>query len=988
MQPSLPLHPSHRSCRVVRFVGALILGLNFAAAHTFAATQYFTGAGGPKPWDTAAANWAATSGGSYNSAWVSGNVPTLEGTGGTVNVGSGASSPSCASPITFSVNGYTLTGGQINFSGSSVNIIASTAGSNTVSSVLSGNSSVKFQGSGGSTYNLLINGPNTFTGTATIQASQVFFNTLANGGVPSSLGQGVDSSTPVVLVGNSSFTRAVYVGSGGSTDRPWQVNGTGAGNIFNNGTGAISFNNTGNACGGTAGARTLILQGTYTAATNTFAETLNDTGTGTAITSLSVIGNIWNITGNNTHSGGTSLGTGGGLSIGHANALGAGTFTVSGNGSFDNATGGDIAVANAFTLSGGSPTYVGSANSMSINGAVTLSGANRTITVSAGTLALGGAIGEDVGGRSLTSAGSGTLALHGVNAYSGGTIISGTGILLITNDTGLGSSIAGLTFSGSGILAATNNGAAANNPVTLGSSRTITVNSTKTANFYTPDTNDLVLAAKITGLGGVKRFAAGSSYALGSVRFSNNNNDYTGEFTAAQGRTEFTSVANVGTASSLGKGTTGTITIANNNSTGYLTYVGSANSSTTRPLNWTSVGSYSLENNGSGTIAWLASSSLRSTDTRAANLTLAGANTGTNTLAQVINDNTGTTALTKGGVGRWVLTGVNTYSGNTTINAGTLALSSSGSIANSPSIIVAGGATFDVSGLSSPPFALGASQTLANTGAGTANLLGNISTGPGNNSLTYSSGTPAFTTAGTLTLAAGTTLMINNPGAQLGHGSHKLIAKTASGSVTGSLPTSYAVTNGGTAAPNYLWLSGGELYLAVNNAPAARNVTVSVPQAGVVVIPFDLGKYKLATDTDSDPLTITSVSATLGNVVTDGSSISYTNTSGIVGSSATINFTVADNYGGTNSGTVSVLLTSATGANLVSATVSGDHFAYLTYAGIPGTNYALDHATSISPESVWSQVTNKTAAPDGMLRFTNQLSSWPTNDYFRTRYVP
>ena len=111
------------------------------------------------------------------------------------------------------------------------------------------------------------------------------------------------------------------------------------------------------------------------------------------------------------------------------------------------------------------------------------------------------------------------------------------------------------------------------------------------------------------------------------------------------------------------------------------------------------------------------------------------------------------------------------------------------------------------------------------------------------------------------------------------------------------------------------------------------------------------------------------------------------NTSGSVGAFDSIGFTVVDNYGGTNSAAVAVLITSATGANLVSAT-AGDGNAYLSYAGIPGYNYALDKATSITPPITWvPQVTN-TANGSGQLNYTNLLSAWPTNDFFRTRYVP
>jgi autotransporter-associated beta strand protein len=226
------------------------------------------------------------------------------------------------------------------------------------------------------------------------------------------------------------------------------------------------------------------------------------------------------------------------------------------------------------------------------------------------------------------------------------------------------------------------------------------VSGTKQANFKTADTNNLIVAAKITGAGGVQK--AGSSFSLGTVRFSNDTNDYTGDFTASFGNAEFTSVANQGTASSLGNGaagTGGTITLANSSSFGVLRYVGAANSSTTRPLNWTATtGGYALDNTGSGTVQYLATGNLKS-GSGSAGLTLQGTNTGSNTLAQVINDSGGTTAVTKSGTGKWVLTGSNTYSGGTTVSGGTLWVNNTGgSGTGSNTVSVTSGATLGGTG--------------------------------------------------------------------------------------------------------------------------------------------------------------------------------------------------------------------------------------------------------------------------------------------------
>lgn len=71
-------------------------------------------------------------------------------------------------------------------------------------------------------------------------------------------------------------------------------------------------------------------------------------------------------------------------------------------------------------------------------------------------------------------------------------------------------------------------------------------------------------------------------------------------------------------------------------------------------------------------------------------------------------------SLIKTGLGTLTLSGTNTYTGNTTVNGGTLALSGTGSIVSS-NIVVARGATFDVSAVSG--FTLSGSQALWGSGA-------------------------------------------------------------------------------------------------------------------------------------------------------------------------------------------------------------------------------------------------------------------------------
>jgi autotransporter-associated beta strand protein len=82
-------------------------------------------------------------------------------------------------------------------------------------------------------------------------------------------------------------------------------------------------------------------------------------------------------------------------------------------------------------------------------------------------------------------------------------------------------------------------------------------------------------------------------------------------------------------------------------------------------------------------------------------------------------------SLTKTGTGILRLSGTaHTYSGDTTVSAGTLALKVGGSIANSPAINIASGATLDLSALKTS-FTIGAGHTLSGGGTVLQNLSDN-----------------------------------------------------------------------------------------------------------------------------------------------------------------------------------------------------------------------------------------------------------------------
>ena len=110
---------------------------------------------------------------------------------------------------------------------------------------------------------------------------------------------------------------------------------------------------------------------------------------------------------------------------------------------------------------------------------------------------------------------------------------------------------------------------------------------------------------------------------------------------------------------------------------------------------------------------------------------------------------TGPISLNKAGSGTQTLGDTNTYTGNTTVNAGTLALTGTGSINNTPLITVDAGATVDVSGRTDGTLTLSSGQKLR--GSGTVNGVLNATSG---STVAPGSGT----NVGVLTVTANATL--------------------------------------------------------------------------------------------------------------------------------------------------------------------------------------------------------------------------------------
>jgi len=375
--------------------------------------------------------------------------------------------------------------------------------------------------------------------------------------------------------------------------------------------------------------------------------------------------------------------------------------------SFTNTTAGQ-----AFSLSGNRLALGGDITLATAAGAISDSlslplivSGNRTITANTNhNLTLSGNI---TGTGSLTKAGAGTLTLSGNNTFSGNFTLNG-GSVSVSSPAALGTGTLGLSVTGATTLTFTGGGNVANT-INLGTGSTtiyasqgdltplVFANAGGTAGTGTrslelrgPSVAVNDFQSLITDGAGLTNF---DKIGTGNWKLSNDNNSFTGAFAIYQGLLSITSLANVGSVSAAGTGTTTpAIQMGQGNTGAILNYVGSGNSTTNRSIVIGSgtgsaihTGGATITNNGTGTLVFTATvfNPLVASTMANRTLTLGGNNNGVNGVQGTIQDNavtTGVVALAKTDAGKWVLSGNNTYTGNTTISGGTLQLAKSASL--------------------------------------------------------------------------------------------------------------------------------------------------------------------------------------------------------------------------------------------------------------------------------------------------------------------
>ncbi len=248
------------------------------------------------------------------------------------------------------------------------------------------------------------------------------------------------------------------------------------------------------------------------------------------------------------------------------------------------------------------------------------------------------------------------------------------------------------------------------NPLTITSAQSIQYGAGHTINL------DLVLEATYAAisLGGASTMtingniseAGGTRNVLvsGGPLDLNGSNSFTGTLTISGGNTiTINTLANVDTPQSLGQGS---IQFGSGGTEGAVRYTGGT-TSTDKPFQIgrqhasINVGGGAFINDGSGAVVWTGTQVLTpSTITSPRTFTLGGTNSDDNDWQGGIADNNATSpiSLAKDGAGLWILSGVNTFSGNTTVNEGTLLINgdqsaATGAVTVSADAAIGGGGT-------------------------------------------------------------------------------------------------------------------------------------------------------------------------------------------------------------------------------------------------------------------------------------------------------
>ena len=555
-----------------------------------------------------------------------------------------------------------------------------TASDAVFSNTVSGAFSLAKSGTG----TLTLSGTNTYSGGTTLNAGRIVVSNAASLGA---------STGTLTFAGNSGVQLAASFDTTRNAVINTGVTGTVDTNSFNQN---ISGNLTGLGSLNKSGAGILILSGSnsYSGATTIAGGILN------AAKKESLPG--WNVNGQVSVASGAGLGVylgGTGFSAAEVDTLFANVAFASG-------------ASWGLDTTNGSATWSANINTPTLgfiklgSNALTLSGSNNvaSVTINSGTLNLG----------STTALGSGTLTTTGAATLS--TSVDLTGANKITNNVSLLTNL--IVGTGSAMELA--------GSINLNGGRKVITN------------GNTGVALTISGIIGGDSGGGFGLIPTADVTLSADNT-FTGAIDfRGSGVLIVSKIGLAGVAGNLGAGSS--IRIGASTTGGNLRYVGNGET-TNRTIDVNSTtGNNSIEQAGTGLLRFSGSAVVSGAGAKT--LTLLGSTSGTGQLDGNFADNGGALSMVKSGTGKWILGGANTYTGTTTVTAGTLVIN--GSLSSSP-VVVSSGAY------------LGGSGTISR--AVTINSGGHLA--PGNSPGILSTGT--LTLAGTLDAQLGKAISGSQP---------------------------------------------------------------------------------------------------------------------------------------------------------------------------------------------------------------------------------
>jgi len=645
--------------------------------------------GGTGNWDTTSAFWSTTAAGSDAAArsFTADDTAFFTGTAGTATL----TEPITIGGLVFSGSDFTITGNTLTLDVSSgaPSISISNGNIATISSIVAGSDGLTKTGNG---VLRLTNGGNSYTGVTTISAgSLVITSGDALGDATSAISilttNLVPSSTNLYSFGAGSL---VLDGSTAGFSLARDSNFDGRGSLGDRASAILSIGNN-------------TLSGTLTSAVNALSPaTYRNSRINSVNGTLTLSGTLI--------SQGTAATTF--LNVGGVNTAGVGNFNLtgilSGSGSIEKTGAGTLFLnpssASGFTGTvrvGGSAT--GQQSSVRVTqatvGGVSIFGAN-TGTNSAAAIDMNGGVLE------LRSAGDLSF-----NALAGGkNVYLRASSTFFTGPAAGGSTINGLATFGTFRVAANNTGTfesrngygmtfqawtqeSSNNSSTITNNMGGTLTFTGNA-WNNDDASDRTLNLRGTGItvvtGSIDISGAGikslSKKGTGAWEIRGISTDIQGEVGIDNGVlviTDFRSISNNAATIQIGSNASNTnLNSTNNHGAGAL-IIGTSSASLAAGLTTSKVINLQGTTNGATIYANQAlaspviiSANLTATGAGAKTLTLGGLNAADNIISGVIPNNSGTntTGLTKQGAGVWVLSGLNTYTGATTIQSGTLKL--------------------------------------------------------------------------------------------------------------------------------------------------------------------------------------------------------------------------------------------------------------------------------------------------------------------------